>query len=117
MSPWRPLPEDRAARDPRPVAESLDRVADSIGAPKAAVLATIFSRWEALVGAQIASHATPLSLRSGVLVVAVDQPAWATQLRYLAPELLGRIREIAGEDEVSEVSVRVRPEAGGRRGG
>lgn len=109
MSRWRPLPEDRSARDPRRVSDSLDRLAHSIGAPSSEVLSKVFSRWEELVGDQVAAHATPLSLRHGVMVVDVDQPAWATQLRYLAPELLRRLDEVIGAGEIREVSVRVRP--------
>jgi hypothetical protein len=50
-------------------------------------LGAIVEGWEGVVGAQIAGHATPIRLLDGVLTVAVDQPAWATQLRLHAGEL------------------------------
>ena len=44
---------------------------------------------------------------SGVLVVGVTEPGWATQLVYLESELLGRFQEALGEGVVDRVEVRV----------
>lgn len=63
----------------------------------AAAMGTIFSRWEELIGPSVARHTKPLRLAGGTLVVAVDQPAWATQLRVLAPGILERLTERTGE--------------------
>jgi hypothetical protein len=43
-----------------------------------------------------------------VLVIAVDEPGWATQLRYLESDLLGRLAGALGEGVVERVEVRVR---------
>lgn len=101
-----------ADRGPRPVHESVEEVvaglaapherADGMdrartGAPSAALLGTVFSRWEELVGSAIARHTKPLRLEGGTLVVAVDQPAWATQVRLLAPGILTSVTERTGE--------------------
>ena len=112
MTTWRPPGPISAEVDPRPVAESLDRVTRALGAPQARVLAALFSRWEELVGPEIAQHAEPRSVRDGVLVLVVDQPAWATQLRYLVPELLARIRAGVSGSGVTEIQIRVAGEAG-----
>ncbi len=84
---------------------------------------TVFSRWEQIVGPDIAGHARPVSLHRGVLVLAVDHPAWATQLRYMTAELLTRVAEATGGGagaEVTEIHLRVTgepaPEAPFRRG-
>ncbi len=103
-------------REPEPVASSLDRLARSLGAPRPVVLAAVFARWEELVGRDVAAHATPLSLRDGVLVIAVDQPAWATQLRYLASDLIARLAAETEGGEVREVQIRVRGGEPARRG-
>lgn len=63
----------------------------------AATWGTIFSRWEELVGEALARHARPLRLEDGALVVAVDRPPWATQVRALAGDILARVREETGE--------------------
>ena len=94
--------------DPRSIKASLDQVARSIGGPDAGSLSGLFGRWADIVGPQLAAHARPLSLSSGVLVVAVTEPAWATQLTFLEAELLGRFREALGEGVVERVEVRLR---------
>jgi len=85
--------------DPRPIKASLDRVARSLGGPDSGSL---------IVGPQLAAHARPLSLASGVLVVGVTEPGWATQLTYLESELLGRFRDALGDGVVERVEVRLR---------
>jgi predicted nucleic acid-binding Zn ribbon protein len=92
---------------PRSLGESLDRIASHLGAPTAGVLTTVFARWEQLVGVAVADHAWPVSLSKGVLVVGVDQPAWATQLRYLAPELVRKLGSALPEGTVERVEVKV----------
>jgi predicted nucleic acid-binding Zn ribbon protein len=69
------------------------------------LLTALFAHWEDLVGREIAAHAQPRSLRDGVLLVCADQPAWATQLRYLGSHLLDRIRTQTNGGEVAEIRV------------
>jgi predicted nucleic acid-binding Zn ribbon protein len=108
MTGWRPLPGRPAEREaPRLVAESLDRMARRFGAPRASVLSAVFARWDEIVGASVAAHVHPQSLRRGVLVIATEQPAWASQMRFLVPELLRRLAEVAGDDTVERVEIRV----------
>ena len=65
------------------MAESLERLVRGLGAPAAGVTTSIFADWPEVVGAQVAAHCRPLSLRDRVLVVTVTDPGWATQLRFL----------------------------------
>jgi predicted nucleic acid-binding Zn ribbon protein len=87
----------------------VDREVRRLGGPGATALAAVFARWEEVVGPQVAAHAQPVSIRAGTLVVGVDAPAWATQLRLLTATLLARLDEVAGPGAVSAVEVRVRP--------
>jgi predicted nucleic acid-binding Zn ribbon protein len=89
------------------VSESLDRVTGRLGAPRVTVLTLVFARWEHVVGPEVAAHSEPRSLREGVLVIAVDQPAWATQLRFLGADLLARVREATGCPDVVDIQVKV----------
>lgn len=59
------------------------------------------------MGADIASHAVPRSLRDGVLTVDVDEPAWAAQLAFMNEELLQRIGSETGSGEVADIRFRV----------
>jgi predicted nucleic acid-binding Zn ribbon protein len=106
--PWQPL--DRSVDDdPRPIKESLDRVARDLGVPNTEVLTAVFTRWDDIVGASVAAHARPVSLREGSLKVVVDQPGWATQLRYLAGQVMARCDEVLGAGAVQSLDVRVEP--------
>jgi predicted nucleic acid-binding Zn ribbon protein len=89
------------------VAESLDAVTGPLGTPPSDLMTSVFGRWESLVGPEIAAHATPTSLRAGVLVLVVDQPAWAAQLRYLTADLRTRIEAATGQDAVADIQIRV----------
>ncbi|MCU1379518.1 MAG: hypothetical protein JWN29_2501 [Acidimicrobiales bacterium] len=108
MSPrWKPLPGQVA--EPRRVGDSLDRVASSMGVSRASTLSAVFASWAEMVGDSVAQHSRPRSLRDGTLVVAVDEPAWATQLRWLEADLLTRLNEVLGPGQVARIEVRVVP--------
>jgi predicted nucleic acid-binding Zn ribbon protein len=100
--------------EPVPVTAALDGVLRSLrGGAGRAEVGGVFGRWEEAVGAQIAGHVRPVRLEHGVLLVEVDEPAWSTQVRFLADDIRRRLREESGV-EVSAVEVRVRG-AGRRR--
>jgi len=105
--PWEPLP-DHHDGGPRLVGAPLDRLMRHLGAPKVETVRSLFDRWPDAVGEQVASQASPVSLKDGVLVVGVDDPAWATQLRFLESELLERLAAEFGPGEVTSIEVRVR---------
>ena len=89
--------------------ESLDRLSRHLGTPPPVALTRLFKGWEELVGPAVATHSRPLSLARGVLVVAVDQPAWAAQLGWLEADLLRRFERSLGAKVVTSIVVRVRP--------
>src|SRR5207244_757164 len=107
---WHPLPpaRDGASSEPRRVAESLDQVARRLGAPATAVLSAVFAHWDEAVGPTVAAHCRPHTLLDGVLIVEVDEPGWATQLRYLATDVVRRLDQVAGDGVVVRLEVRVR---------
>jgi predicted nucleic acid-binding Zn ribbon protein len=109
--PWQPLPGDAGA-DPRPIADSVEQVVRGWGTGSAATTRSLFADWDEIVGPQLAAHARPRSLRQGTLVVAVSDPAWATQLRFLEADLVARIKATTGSREVAAIQVRVVPPRG-----
>lgn len=94
------------ARDPVPLSSSLDAVVRSLRGPSRAAVGGVFGRWSEAVGEQIAAHVQPVRLDEGVLLVEVDDPAWATQVKLLAGTLIERLRDVAGV-EVARIDVRV----------
>ncbi len=90
---------------PRPVSDALRHVRRELGTPAPGYYELIRDSWPDLVGAALADHSFPSHLRSGVLRVVVDDPAWAGQFRYLADGLVTALAERVPEAGVREVSV------------
>ena len=83
-------------RDPIPISASLDEVVRSLRGPGRREVGGVFGRWEEAVGAQVAAHARPVRLDGGVLVVEVDEPAWATQITLLSNTIRERLMTVTG---------------------
>ncbi len=99
--------------DPQPVGEALAALARDLGIADPKVLGALHTRWEEVVGDQLASHARPRALLDGVLTIEVEDPAWATQVRYLGDALKERAAAILGEGSVRSVRVVVVGRGGG----
>ena len=69
-------------------------------------LGGLFGRWDEVVGPAVSAHVSPVKLDRGVLLVEADDPAWATQVRFLADTIMTRLDEVAGVT-VDSVEVRV----------
>lgn len=65
----------------------------------------VFERWNGIVGDDIAAHVRPTSLREGVLRVTASSPTWATEISYLAEDLVRRINAAVGRPLVTELKV------------
>jgi predicted nucleic acid-binding Zn ribbon protein len=100
--------------EPVPVTASLDGLLRSLrGGAGRVEVGGVFGRWEEAVGPMIAAHVRPVRLEHGVLLVEVDEPAWSTQVRFLADDIRRRLREESGV-EVTSLEVRVRKAGRGR---
>ena len=94
--------------DPIPISSSLDGVVRSLRGPSRAAVGGLFGRWDEAVGEQVAQHVKPRKLDEGTLVVEVDDPAWATQVKFLTPMITERLAAVAGVT-VDRIEVRVEP--------
>jgi predicted nucleic acid-binding Zn ribbon protein len=107
--------ENREFLDPTPITSSLDAVMRSLKGPGRQQVSGVFGRWDELVGPQIAQHARPIRLDAKVLVIEVDDPAWATQIHLLSMEIRTRLAtEVGAEVESLEIRVARRHRAGHR---
>ena len=100
-------------RDPVPISASLDSVVRSLRGPSREAVSGLFGNWDEAVGEQVATHVRPIKLDEAVLVVEVDDPAWATQVKFLSSNIIARLHEVAGV-RVERIDVRV--ERRGARG-
>lgn len=72
----------------------------------------VFGRWDDAVGETVAAHVRPVRLDEGALTVEADDPAWATQVKFLTDTIRTRLFEVAGV-RIERIEVRV---AGRNRG-
>lgn len=77
----------------------------------AAAIGGLFGRWHEAVGDAVAAHVQPVTLDGTTLVVKVDDPSWATQLRFLERTLRERLAEVAGV-EIEHLEIRVAGRSG-----
>jgi predicted nucleic acid-binding Zn ribbon protein len=91
------------------MAEALGAVSGKLGLGSTDLISVVFGRWEELVGSSVAAHVQPVRLVAGTLIVRADHPAWATQIRLIAPEILERVAsEFGSEGAPVRLEVRVR---------
>jgi len=105
--PYEPLPNEPSG--PKPLRGGLDRVLRRLGGSSAASTEALSGHWADLVGESVATHCSPVAVNNSVLVVAVSDPAWASQLKFLEPDLVARMNEKLGEKSIESIEFRVRP--------
>jgi len=96
-----------AGDEPIPLGDALAAVGAELGLPAGDAHGRLEARWIEVMGADVAGHARLVSVRDGVLTVAVDDPIWATQLRYLEAAVVERSGAVLGPGAVRELRVRV----------
>ena len=99
-------------RDPAPIRNLLLDGARRWGLDHPMETARVFGGWKELVGEQVAARCEPASLGRGVLKVWAASPPWASELRYLAPEVIRRVNAGVGREVVKELKVALRPASG-----
>jgi predicted nucleic acid-binding Zn ribbon protein len=81
--------------DPQQIGSVLDELIISRDWRQGLAEGNIFSDWEKIVGLDISTHSTPISLVDGRLTIQTSSTAWATQLNIISTELLKTISNSA----------------------
>ncbi len=99
-------------RDPQTLDSTVSRLIREQGWGEDVRVHGVFSRWDAIVGPQVAQHVRPVSFErgddeaGGRLEVQTDSTAWATQMRLLAATILQRLNAELGEGTVRIIDVK-----------
>ena len=103
------FPDDR---DPQLLDSTIGRLIADQGWGTDVRVHGVFTRWDHLVGPEVAQHCRPEAFRpgegpedGGTLVVRTDSTAWATQMKLLAPTALRRLNEELGQGTVTLIEV------------
>lgn len=92
-------------RDPAEVTTTVDRLVAMMGWRGRITISSVLARWEEIVGADIATHCQPEKFLDGELTVRADSTTWATQLRYLLPQIERRLAQEVGEGMVTAIHI------------
>ncbi len=87
--------------------DELNRLLERLGSEPVENLASVFDDWIVLVGEQVAAHVSPVRLQDGRLLVEVDDPTWATQMRFLESHIIERV-SARSRVAISTIEVRVK---------
>ena len=98
---------DTTEKSSSSLANALDALLDRLGADTASAISGVFGEWAQIVGEQVAKHVTPIKLERGKLIVEVDDPSWATQMRFLEPQLIEKLH-VATSSTINAIEVRVK---------
>jgi predicted nucleic acid-binding Zn ribbon protein len=92
--------------DPQPLNAAVGGLLSARGWREKAAVGAVFGHWPDIVGPQLALHTKPEHFEAGELTVSADSPAWATQVRLMAPQLLKRLGEELGHGTVRRIRVK-----------
>ena len=92
-------------RDPQPLGRVARELAKKRGWSAHVAEGTVLGHWPSVAGQDIADHATPTALNDGVLSVAAESTAWATQLRMVQAQLLAKIAAAVGNGVVTSLKI------------
>lgn len=93
------------ARDPQPLGAAATELARSRGWSTRVAEGAVFGRWRSVVGEGIAAHASPTSLKDGVLTITAESTAWATELRMVQAQVLAKIADAVGDGVVTSLRI------------
>ncbi len=93
-------------RDPQLIDSTIGRLIADQGWGTDVRVHGVFSRWDSLVGREVALHCLPESFDDGKLLVRTDSTAWATQMKLLSPTVVRRLNEELGDGTVTLIEVR-----------
>ena len=75
----------------------------SLGITKQYNTQSAIVHWQEIVGEEIASHAWPISIQRGILLLAVNNPVWSHHLMMLKPGIINKINTFLKEKMVIDI--------------
>jgi len=78
-------------RDPEGLGAVMDSLTSKLGWSSPLARSELLASWLEIAGVDTAEHSAPVGIEDGVLTVKCDSTAWATQLRLMRVQIMGRI--------------------------
>jgi predicted nucleic acid-binding Zn ribbon protein len=93
----------RRVGPPQPLGDAVSALVEQRGWAERLRGSSAWTRWDEIVGADLAARCEPVRLAGGILVIRAETQTWAAQLRYLLPHLRANADRILGADTVREI--------------
>lgn len=94
---------ERSADRPRLAGEILAKVMSDLGLDERLREREALTRWQEVVGPDVARRSRALRIREGVLYVHVESAAWRQELHFLKDTILEGFREKLGPNRVRDI--------------
>lgn len=109
LSEWRGLPERKLRPDKwQAPADVLPKLMQQLGLSERLHETEVIEAWKRIVGDFIAAHSAPVSLRAGILIVRVLQPALHYQFETISKaEILRKLKQRFGGRVIKDIRFRV----------
>lgn len=85
------------------IKEVLSSTIKSLGVTKQYNAQSVIIHWREIVGDDISSHAWPISIQRGILLLAVNNSVWSHHLLALKPEIINKINTFLNEKLVVDI--------------
>lgn len=95
-----------SGRDPSLLGPVVDKLIAHRGWTAPVAVGSVVSRWDRLVGPQVAEHCRPERFEDGVVDVVCDTTAWATNLKLMQPQLMEVFTRELGRGIVTGLRIR-----------
>ncbi len=101
------LPHD----EPQNISDILEELKATTDLGRRLEEAQIWEHWGAIAGSELAPHATPIGVRDGILVIAVDSAVWMHKFSYRKSEIIDKSNHFLTQDKLSEVFFTLKEDA------
>ncbi len=103
--------EQGAEQPPHLLGSSVESMLQLQGLGSTALLAKIINLWPSVVGERMNAHAKPVKIDGNELIVSVDHPVWATEIRMQNSRIVSRLESELKSPLINRLKVHVLPAA------
>jgi hypothetical protein len=90
-------------KKPQPIRSVLENTLKNLEIDVPLKTYSVLGAWNEIVGATVAAHSQPRSIRNRILFIYVTHSTWMQQLQFLKPTLLEKINLFLGEPLIQDI--------------
>ena len=92
--------------NPIRISSFLETLVTDLGIGEDIYLKDLEKKWSGVVGEANARNTKPVSIRNGILTIAVSSPVWMTQTRFYKKSFLNNVRDFRSNFNVNVTDIR-----------